>query len=252
MIDWKSFFPLCLFLLASPIAFGAPSPGPVPGSLEPELDLRVFARHERVTGLLELSGRAEAEGRQPRSATIGAYYRLLGNLRAGLFYQRKNGERHDGDWQKSGDNWQWVDPNGRGENIFIADATPRFELGGNWLVELRGRIFFDTTAKLNTIKFRPGVTYFWLDGGEPFLNFFLQYEASFPLNYGKSGIYEKWAYLGVLKPIDRNFQFGIYGALKWVSWTSDSVFEGDNGGKGFTAEALNPVLGLVGIYQFDL
>lgn len=199
--------------------------------LEGEYNIRVFMKKDDFNLMGETDGRFEGSNKDFRyhSVTIGPYYRLHRNLKLGAFYKLQRGVWHDDDWiLLEDDTWKWRDTSSRNEHVFVLDASPRVQLpflpGSSWVGELKSRYYYNAFNDHQTITVRSGITYFWLDKMQPFLNFYLQYEMYFPLNYGKALIYERWIYLGTLYHLNSMFKFGIFGAERQVVWGESEDF----------------------------
>ena len=250
----KYFFGLLLF---TSLANAAPiAPAPIPGGFVPSGNVRVFLRQEELAYYAEIAAASETDGRQVEELTAGAYYQLWDHLKVGAFYRRAYGLRHDADWVNTGPGqWSWENTNGRGENFFILDATPKLQLSflpsGNWVGELKVRLLNDFFNHQDTLFVRPGLTYFLLKDERPFINFFLQYELDFPLNYGVRTVYDQWIYLGALHPLTHSFNLGAYGALNWETWGNTQSFV-TLGGTPYAFTTQTFVVGVVGVLQFDL
>jgi hypothetical protein len=229
-------------------------PQDVPRAVDPEITVRAFARAGKISILGELAGGWQSDSRSSRSLLAGAYAQPWPNLKLGAFYGLQYGQRHDEDWVKT-DVWHWQDVSGRGEHLLVLDASPRAELsflpGENWVGELKTRFAFNFTQGQQTLRLRPGLTYFWLRDGQAFLNFFAQYEIYLPVNYGTRTIYETWAYLGALYHLSSRVQVGGYGALKTQVWGNTPAFTATTG-RTFLVEADSTVVGLLAVFQFEL
>ncbi|MCS6972105.1 MAG: hypothetical protein N2Z22_08120 [Turneriella sp.] len=197
---------------------------------------------------------AEAKGdfrQQPWHVLLGSYYNITNALMVGAFYRYAQGERHRNDWigsKKAPVNnwdWFWLNTNNRPEHTAIGDVTWRFKAsflpGENWIFELKNRLWYtaynearyDTAdnwgrhaARVEETRYvlRPGLQYFWLDGDQPFMTFFLQYEAHFAVNFGRRSLVESWVYLGQLYHLTTEFAVGLNFSFTQWWWTeSDSV-----------------------------
>lgn len=204
-----------------------------PGSpvIESEGNFRLFIKKNNFNLLTEAKGRIEDEDNEFRyhSLTIGPYYRLHRNIKIGLFYRLQRGVWHDDDWINTTDGWEWRDTNSRNEHVFVGDLTPRFKLsflpGTNWIFDTKTRYLYNTFNDNQTVKIRPGITYFYIKDLEPIINFSVQYELYFPINYGVSTIYEKWLYLSSLYHINSSLKFGLFFAYKTVTWGASKDFK---------------------------
>ncbi len=184
---------------------------------------------------------------------LGTYYRMIPNLRAGLFYQRQYGFRHDADWIRDPVvEWKWANTNGRGEDLLIFDFSPKLLLsflpGTNWSFEFKARYEYNFFNRNQSLRLAPTLTYFWIRNGEAFLNFFLQEDQVFPLNYGKKLVNEQWTYLGVLYNYDSQWQAGLYGSRKKQSWVSTDEYEQVEAPYRVTTSG--SMIGLLLIYKF--
>jgi len=233
-----------------------------PGGREVEFesDLRAFFKKGKVSWLGELKGRLEKEPSQfrYRSLTLGPYRRIHKNVKVGAFYRFQQGARHDDDWIQpppaTPDVWDWRDTRDRGEHLFILDATPRVELpflpGESWVLALKGRYLYNTFNAQHTLQLKPGLTYFWMKGMDPFLNLFLNYELYLPLNYGVSRVYETWLYAGALYHASERVKVGAYGAFKKVVWGTSQAWKDGWPGEGYQVDFKSLVLGLALTLQF--
>jgi hypothetical protein len=215
-----------------------------PSGTAAEAELRVFLRRgQDLAFYLEGTGSLQRGERRLLRGMAGAYYRLHSNLRVGAFFQRQYGMVHDGDWNSGAQAWN--DTRGRGESSVIADVTPRLLLDflpGSWVGEIKTRLHHNLFNSQSTATVRPGLTYFWLQDDEPFLNFFAQYELYFPLNYGQATIYRQWAYLGGMYFWNETVQTGLYGSLAREKWARPSGL----------ADATSYALGAFLVLQFGL
>lgn len=232
----------------------------IPYGVENEQSLRVFARikdalrSQDLSYFFEYRRSAQTDSRRTGVFTVGPYFRAHENLTVGAFYRRQYGMRYDEDWINDG-SWHWADTRSRGENIFIADAIPRVLLdflpGWSWRGELRARYLWSSFASKQTLALRPGLNYFWLRDGEPFLTFFAQYEMFLPLNYGTRAVTETWEYLGAVYTLNSTFDLGAYGALKHMFWNQTEPFQ-NRFGRSFEQRADSFVIGLVAIARVEL
>ncbi len=230
-------------------------PGPVPTGLEPEMNLRFFLNHEQWIPYLELTAASQTDKRVLKEVTLGSYYQLVDQLKVGVFYRRAYGIRHDEDWVSVSGQWGWRETDSRGEDFLILDATPRVPLGflgsENLVGELKTRFINNIYNHHQILFVRPGITYFWLKDDQAFMNFFLQYEMQFALNYGPQSITERWLYLGALYKASENFDVGIYNALKWETWGNHTAYT-NKGGVAYNTTTQTYVIGLVGIFHFGI
>ncbi len=185
--------------------------------------VRIFTGTEKITFMGEAVGGYLDEGdRHIGIFGAGPYVRAHENLLIGAFYRLQRGIRHDDDWIWRNAGWEWKDVTSRNEHLGIGDITPRFLAGflpgKNWVFELKTRYLYNFTNDEQTITVRPGLMFYLFRDGIPFINFYLQYELYFPLNYGVTTIYEQWAYAGAIYHVSASVQLGVYGAYKRVTW----------------------------------
>ena len=95
-----------------------------------------------------------------------------------------------------------------------------------------------------TLKVRPGVTYFWLKQGKPFWNLFGRWERYVPLNFGNHSVYEDWLYLGGLFHKTPSFKPGFFVALKRGYWTPSQQAKVIRPGESYEYTENTVVLGL--------
>jgi len=224
----------CVLALASLVFFSSlcwavpVPPTPASSGSGSEIELRAFAKAEKTSWMLEGVQRSDTDARDTKTLSFGAYYRLLDAMKVGVFYRRAYGLRHDNDWINPGGAWSWQVTKSRGENILFADATPKIQFkflpGTNWVGEVKTRYFYNFFNKERSVSIRPGLTYFWLRGDEPFMNFFVQYETDIPLNFSQTSQNEKWLYFGALYQVADFFQIGGVIARHTETWTTSSTF----------------------------
>jgi hypothetical protein len=182
--------------------------------------------------LVEIEGRWEDEPTVFRyhAVTIGAYYRLIRNLKVGAFYRLQRGMRHDDDWVFLDPGYNWAETKDRSENVLILDASPRFLLdflpGRNWVFMLKARYLYNTFNDQQTVTLRPGITYFLMKDRRPLINFSFSYELYLPLNYGSSTVYAQWPYLEVVYHASDVLKPFVSLSYRTVEWsTSEDVRE---------------------------
>lgn len=224
--------------------------GNVPDNIEKfsatEARLRYLHALKNYTLLTEIQLANQPENREYKSALLGSYYRFHDNLRAGLFYQRQYGFRHDADWFKDPATlvWQWRNTNDRGEDLAILDISPKMILPDreNMTLEFKLRYEYNFFNDNQSIRFRPTFTYFWMPEGEPVASFFMQAEQLYSLNYGSHATSEKWVYIGGLYHFNSHFQLGGYIAHQWQAWSSTPAYTAITG-KTYMVHADSDVLG---------
>lgn len=189
----------------------------------------------------EAGARWEYDHPLRRFATLGALYRILPNLKAGVFYQLDSGVRHDDDWVSDGlDRWWWKDPSDRWENTLIAEISPRFLLdflpGDSWVINLRTRYDWNLTNLQQTFILRPELTWFWMVDREPLANFSLAYGLYMPVNYSSALFYKQAPYLNTIFHLSENIKLENRLSYEMTTWTEsednkalDQSFQVTNG-----------------------
>lgn len=233
------------------LLFGSPAfaVGNVPDDLgsksETEVIIRLMQPIQQFTVYSEIQLAKQSDDRSYKTVFFGSYYRFYDNLRAGLFYQRQYGVRHNEDWFKDAAAvWQWRDTEDRGEDLAILDVSPKMTLGENSTFEFKTRYEYNFFNSNQSLRLRPTLTYFWLGESEPIASFFLQAEQVLALNYGSHSITERWLYLGGLYHHNSLVQYGAFAAQKWQAWTSTPEYSGITN-KTYSVDANSNVLGLM-------
>jgi len=189
--------------------------------------VRYFHSLKKINFMGEATHATEVVNRTTKALTLGTRYRAFKNLKLGLFFSQRYGIWHDRDWIKKS-KWIWRENDSRGEFNSILELSPRAMLdfipGKNWIFEGRVRWEHNFHEQHDTIIVRPGLSYFWFLKGEPFMNFFAQYEIHHPLNYGNASIRENWAYFGILKHINPHFSVGLTYSLYKMLWEDFKSF----------------------------
>jgi hypothetical protein len=211
--------------------------------------VRLFYKTKKFSNLVEYKQQTEIASQKESSLTLGSRYRLHRNFKLGLFFSRRQGLRHDDDWiLDSTSDWVWQNTNNRAENFVIIELSPRmlmpFLPGKRWVFEFRTRGERNLENDHNTLKLKPGLTYFWLKEGAPFMNFFLQYEAYLPLNYGIESIYQSWIYTGFLFHWSNRFKPGLFFTKYEKKWGPSALFETKKAGETYTNTESGSILGL--------
>lgn len=165
---------------------------------------------------------------------FGGYFKAWRWLKVGYFYERQNQMRYDSDWVKGDDGlWSWTDASSRYDGLSTIDVTPQTELpwlpGTAWTGELKMRWTTNLQNQQQTIRLRPGLSYFWHKSNRPFLRAIAQYEMYFPRNYGVASLYEQWFYQGLFFLLSPQFELGATVAEKSVIWGSTPAFEAATG-----------------------
>ncbi len=226
-------------LIAAVFGFFAVAPAasehvpPTPdGFTELETSARLFLRHEAWEPMVEATGRFEGEDFEfrYRSLTLGSYYRLHRNVKAGAFYRLQWGARHDDDWILLDDGgWEWEDSTDRAEQVLIGDVTPRFLLefmpGENWVLALKNRYFFNTFNEQQSYLIRPQLTYFWVRDRRPVLNVSAAYGLYAALNFSDQPVYERAPYIDVLYHLTDAVKVNAGLARRTVHWSTSEDLE---------------------------
>lgn len=188
--------------------------------------LRYFHKTEKWLYQAEAIHNSKVDNRVNREYQVGAKYRLHNHLKVGAHFSRRYGLRHDNDWRRVGGQWRWEPSNGRGENHLILELSPRYAYR-KFLGEFRIRNEFNFFNDQNTLRLRPGLSYFVFHHGKPLITFFSQYEAHIPINYNvdNHGIREGWFWLGGLYHLNDNIKLGTYYAYRDMFWGTSQMFK---------------------------
>jgi len=230
-------------LAASARAANMP-PAPVGRPVDIEISERALERVGIFQPLAESTQRWQYEGRRLyREGMLGSYARVEKHLKLGAFYRLQYGARHDDDWVRNTQGlWVWRDTTSRPESVLVLDATPRAELpflpGGHWTGTLKLRYERNFTDAQNAFLAAPELAWFWMDGLTPRATVFLRYEAWFPLNFGRTAVYEQWWYLAALWHARPWLSLGPQIALREEVWSTSAEFR-----------TLNPSLNYKTVYR---
>jgi hypothetical protein len=238
------------FLFCISGALAAPVAPSVSSGIEPGVVFRIFNNHDSFSLMAEGTAENETDARNFKEVTLGGYYQVLDHLKLGAFVREAYGLRHDDDWFSNNGSWQWANTDARGESFVILDVTPRTLLTDEWLAEIKMRYLYDLFNNEKTLLMRPGMTYFLLDGGQPYWNFFAQVEMDFPLNYSAAKVNEEWIYVGALNRIAKDLDVGGFVAEKWQAWTSSQDYLAKAGAP-YTNTAQSTVISAILVYQFE-
>ncbi len=242
-----------LFLVMASVAFAGNIPAGAPTVNTGEVRIRAFNEMQDLSALAEIREAGQADNQQYQSILLGTYYHLNDHWRAGVFYQRQYGVRHDEDWQKDTvTGWGWINTSQRGEDLAVIDLSPKLHLGflpgETWTLEFKNRYEYNFFDQDQNLHLRQTLTYFWLKQDQPFLHFFLQCEQVFPLNYGVMPINEQWTYLGMVYQRSESVQLGFFAATQWQSWANTSQFSAQTGNS-YVVSAGSNVLGFLAIFK---
>ncbi|MCO4792657.1 MAG: hypothetical protein KC493_03010 [Bacteriovoracaceae bacterium] len=219
-----------LFLFTFPVIADHHVPDNIEAGTNAAATIRVHHKKNKVLYHFDYEQTDKINNRVDKRYTLGVRYRFMKNFKAGLYYSLRYGQRHDEDWI-SGPNpphWIWIDTSKRSENFVGLELIPRFLvhfLPGTWVGETRVKIERNFFNDNNTVKLKPGLTYFWMGDSGPFMNLFAQAELYIPLNYGEETIYEKWFYLGALYHYSKIFKPGIFFSVYEKVWTQTEAFK---------------------------
>ncbi len=197
---------------------------------------RLFYDRDDVDWLLEYAGRWDTDRSAfAQGVRVGAYYRLLDNLKIGGFYRLAFGERHDEDWIESGSDWIWRDTSRRPEHTFMLDATPRFLLdflpGKDWVLSAKARYGLtvfrqnQTPISLSTLLLRPGLTWFWIRDREPVLSVSAQYAAYLPLDFGENWWYRRGPYVNLVYHLAPGLMVDASIGRQRIFWSESADFD---------------------------
>lgn len=218
---------LLIVFAVSATGFAAHLPSIPETALEIHTHGRLFYAVNDLSAMLEYVGRFEDPERTFRyqSVTVGGYYRVLKNLKAGAFYRLQYNVRHDDDWIADGADWLWADAAGRAEHVAMLDLTPRFLLpGGPAVVATKLRYEFNFTNGEQSLLVRPGLTYFVIRDREPVLNVSAQYATYFSLNFGAVGWYRQGPYLNVLYHLSPSIMLDVAASKQNIYWSESPDF----------------------------
>jgi hypothetical protein len=217
-----------VFLAAAAAAVADHIPVPPDGAFTGQARAALIANLGSADLFAELLGGQESVDtsfRLHESLTLGAYWRVIPNLKLGAFYRLEAGVHHDDDWMPSGASWAWADTSGRFEHLLMLDASPRFLLdflpGHDWVFMLKTRVVWNPSYENQlSIVARPELTWFWIQDRVPILNVSLSWEGWFPLNYGTTFIYESYPYLALLWHATPEIGVELAGAWKTTAWSA--------------------------------
>lgn len=180
---------------------------------------RVFKKHQKTNYLFEFKNSFYLENQDNFSFRLGGKRRLNRHFKLGFYYQRSYGLKHNEDWDNRGDGWKWHNTTSRSENIFILELSPRFLVGKQSVFETRLQYEYNQFNENQSLKIRPGLTYFLKKNGGPYCNLFAQVEYYLALNFNENLIYQKWYYLGSLFHFGKSISIGPYFAYHLSNWT---------------------------------
>lgn len=194
--------------------------------LETEQTLRLFYKKNETRYIFEYHRAQRLEDQNLQQFTLGFKHRVLDNLKIGLYYTKALGERYEEDWIKPpGEKWKWFNSNHRDENHFTLELSPRYMFNSRMVGEFRIRYVYNDFNFNQTLKLRPGLTYFLFDQGKPWINLYSHLEVYQSLNFSRNDIYESWLYFGAQYFVSKTFLVGPYLATRHTRWASTSVQE---------------------------
>ncbi|MEX2444677.1 MAG: hypothetical protein WD492_13805 [Alkalispirochaeta sp.] len=189
---------------------------------------RFFLYRDDLSTMVEYAGRFEDPGLGYRSLTLGGYYRLHKNVKAGAFYRLQSGAQHDDDWVTTNPGWEWTDTSERLEHVAMFDLTPRFLLdflpGGNWVFAVKSRYEYNFFDGQQVLFVRPGLTWFWIVDRRPVMNVSAQYATYFSLNFGDKVWYRHGPYLNLLYHVLPWLQLDASVAYQAAYWSESADF----------------------------
>jgi hypothetical protein len=225
-----------LFLVSSAAVFADHIPVPPAGVVDLQARTALIMNWDNVDFFVEGLGAqndVDPTARFSESLTLGAYYRVLKNLKVGAFYRLEAGALHDDDWVPhvpSPPGWFWQDTSSRLEQLLMFDVSPRFLLpflpGRDWVLLLKARYIYDTWNGEQSILAQPELTWFLIVDRVPILNISASYALYFPLNFGTPPLYESYPYLTVLWHMSPALGLELAGAYRTTVWSpSQSVLQ---------------------------
>jgi len=207
---------------------------------------RFFYYRDEISTMVEYIGRFEEPDLDfgYQSLTLGGYYRLHENVKAGAFYRVQAGARHDDDWVDTSPGWEWTDTSDRFEHLAILDLTPRFLVeflpGANWVAAVKNRYAYNFFNGQQTLLVRPGLTWFWVVDREPVLNVSAQYATYFSLNFGDRAWYQHGPYLNVLYHVLPWLQIDASVAYQAVYWSESADFRASHPNESYPSNVYRP------------
>ena len=246
-------FLLILFLIFSSVVHASHIPLDQSRNNDLEFTARFFYSADKWTSLAEIFKADQVQDQQYKSFLLGSYYRFHENIRAGLFFKRQYGFRHNADWiVDSVVDWRWRNTNDRAEDLVIFDLSPRVLLpflpGDGWTFDFKTRYEYNFFNKDQYLRLVPTVTYYWIHNDSPFINVYVQAEQAFPVNFKSEGPTEKWLYLGLLYSFDSQWQVGLSTSKKEMSWKSTDEFVQLTGAS-YNNKNSSTAMGLLLIYK---
>ncbi|MEK6796445.1 MAG: hypothetical protein AABZ39_16830 [Spirochaetota bacterium] len=237
------------------------------------------AEFEGITRLFvsfgELDVMAEAKGRiesingglsfRYRELTAGSYLRVIDWLTLGAFYRLQFGATHNNDWiWPSTLEWYWQDTASRPEHVLIGDITFRLPLDfipGSWRFELKAQyqhtFYYDSYSwyqrwfTLSVLRVRPGVSWFILREGSPFIDLTLQFDGYIPLNFDPKPFYAWYIYLGMLWHATEHIAFGPTVAFINKTWATSLEYTRASPGSTYEVYHRAVSIGLTVIFSLE-
>ncbi len=207
------------------------------------------------------SNPAESPNNQYGSFLAGGYWQKIPWLRLGAFYRLETGNQHDDDWHKENDtsmNWEWVSALDRFESSAVADVTLRtatdffpgafFKTG---LLELKNRAHYNVYQEEVLWQIRPGFTWFWMRGGVPVMNFFVQYETWYVSSSHRNNLWEDWTYFGTLYFVSEQTQIGSTLSWRRTFWEPSEQFRERRPNDTYLIEQGSAVISILFIQSLD-
>ncbi len=215
-------------------------------ALEVHTHARLFSYWDDLSAMIEYTGRFEEPNREfgYQSLLLGGYYRLLENIKAGVFYKLQAGARHDDDWIATNPGWAWADSLDRFEHLAILDLTPRIQLDfiadGNWVLAVKNRYEYNFFNGHQTLLVRPGVTWFALVDREPVINLSAHYATYLSLNFGREFWYQHGPYLNVLIHIRPWLAIDASAGYQTTFWTESAEYTAGHPNQSYGDNTFSP------------
>lgn len=189
-----------------------------------EVDFRYMKKIDSFRLISELRVRDTFDDKLYGHIKLGFVYRLLSAIKVGLHYRGQVNDRNLDEWIRKGNQWVWDESKMGFESLASPQIIYRHLLTRQLRAELRLQDDINLTRQRQTLRVRPGLNYFWTNNGESKGNFFLQYEAFLPMDFGDTTVSQHWIYLGSLFPMKAGHHWGVNIAFaEWIWSRSDYI-----------------------------
>lgn len=236
-----------LFSIFSNLIFGGDyTPKNQSGKTAAANSLRVHYKSKKNLFYLSSYLQTSLYNQKEKDFSIGYRYRPLKNLKLGAYYSLRSGLRHDEDWILNERGWVWKDTNKRRESFLGLEISPRFLLRfipGTWVFESRLKLEKNFHNSNNTLKFRPSLTYIYLNNSGALFNLSYRHEFYIPLNYGREFVYENWNYFNFLYHFSEKIKPGLFFTSFKKKWSYTDSFYSNTSQK-YTNYHQGKILGL--------